>query len=144
MMTLRMLAECTGLTEKTLRNYMRMGLLRGEKSRGKWQFPPEALEALLTHPYTRPSIRRQGRILVEDFLQGARGGERACVVLDLCLAAPEDGARLRRALVESVNRSVPPVRMVYEQDAAQARVFLSGDAQTVQACLAACRARCDG
>lgn len=93
MMTLRMLAECTGLTEKTLRNYMRMGLLRGEKSRGKWQFPPEALEALLTHPYTRPSIRRQGRILVEDFLQGARGGERRASSSTFAWPRREDGAR---------------------------------------------------
>jgi hypothetical protein len=58
----------TGLTDRTIRNYLSMGLLQGEKINGLWHFTPEQVEAFISHPAVRPSIQAKHHGLVYDFL----------------------------------------------------------------------------
>lgn len=46
----------TGLTDRTIRNYIASGILQGEKINGLWHFTPEQVERFLRHPAVRPSI----------------------------------------------------------------------------------------
>ena len=39
--SVRQLAECTGLSDRTIRNYLASGILEGEKTEGSWRFTPE-------------------------------------------------------------------------------------------------------
>lgn len=50
------LAEFTGLTERTLRNYLNQGLLHGEKPDGAWRFTALQFSELLENPSIRPSL----------------------------------------------------------------------------------------
>ena len=45
MYNLKQLVMMTGLTERTLRNYLRLGILTGEKVDGIWQFTKEQVTA---------------------------------------------------------------------------------------------------
>lgn len=62
------MAEFTGLTERTLRNYLNQGLLRGEKRDGAWRFTAQQLAELLRNPTVRPSIQAKAASYVYDFL----------------------------------------------------------------------------
>ena len=81
---IRAVAMITGLTDRTIRNYISLGLLQGEKINGLWHFTPEQVEAFLRHPAVRPSIQAKKNAIVYDFLLESRRREpEACMILDL-------------------------------------------------------------
>ena len=55
--TLGHLSQITGLTDRTLRTYLKNGILEGEKISGIWHFTEAQLDAFLRHPTVRPSIQ---------------------------------------------------------------------------------------
>lgn len=82
--TLGHLTQFTGLTDRTLRNYLAMGLLEGEKINGLWHFTAEQVEKFISHPSVKPSITAKRNSLVYDFLIGSEETvDRCCIVLDL-------------------------------------------------------------
>ncbi len=77
------LSQMTGLTTRTLRNYIRMEFLQGEKEDGIWRFTPEAYTEFLSHPNVQPVLRAKQQGIVYDFLaEKKRGGPKACLILD--------------------------------------------------------------
>ena len=82
--TIGHIAQFTGLTDRTIRNYIANGFLQGEKINGIWHFTPEQVEVFLRHPAVRPSIAAKSNGLVYDFLLNpSRDEHRCCMVLDL-------------------------------------------------------------
>ena len=78
------IVQFTGLTDRTIRNYIANGFLQGEKINGLWHFTPEQVDAFLRHPSVRPSITAKNNGLVYDFLlNSAEEEHRCCMVLDL-------------------------------------------------------------
>ena len=78
------LVLATGLTDRTIRNYIASGILRGEKIDGLWHFTPEQVEEFIRHPAVRPSILAKNNGLVYDFLLNDRKTEpEVCVILDI-------------------------------------------------------------
>ena len=58
----------TGLSDRTIRNYISSGILQGEKINGLWHFTPEQVEEFISHPSVRPSILAKNNGLVYDFI----------------------------------------------------------------------------
>lgn len=82
--TIGHVAQFTGLTDRTIRNYISMGLLEGEKINGLWHFTPEQVEAFECHPTVRPSIQAKRNALIYDFLLDTKKKEpHTCMILDL-------------------------------------------------------------
>ena len=82
--TLGNLKDFTGLTDRTLRNYLTMGILQGEKRNGVWHFTAEQVNEFISHPTVRPSIVAKNNASVYDFLLGREDTEnQCCTVLDL-------------------------------------------------------------
>lgn len=74
----------TGLTDRTIRNYIASGVLQGEKIGGVWHFTPEQVEAFIQVPEVRLSIRSKNKSLVYDFmLDEFKKEDEACIILDL-------------------------------------------------------------
>lgn len=74
----------TGLTDRTLRNYLASGILQGEKIDGLWHFTPEQVEDFVRHPAVRPSIVAKNHGIVYDFLlEDKKEAEEACIILDM-------------------------------------------------------------
>lgn len=73
----------SGLTDRTIRNYISSGILRGEKIDGLWHFTPEQVEDFICHPAVRPSILAKQHSAVYDFLQNSsKESFEACMILD--------------------------------------------------------------
>lgn len=88
--TMNNIAMMTGFTTRTLRNYLRQGILKGEKVDGAWRFSEEEYEAFLTHPAVKPGIRAKQNAIVNDFLLlNAKKENRTCVILDICTEREE-------------------------------------------------------
>ena len=84
--TLNDIATMTGLTTRTLRNYLRMGLLAGEKVDGVWRFSEEQLWGFMDNPSVQQGMHAKQNAIVTDFLlMGGRKENRTCVILDYCM-----------------------------------------------------------
>ena len=74
----------TGLTDRTIRNYISSGILQGEKINGIWHFTPEQVECFLCHPAVRPSILAKQNSAVYDFLADNKKTDfEVCMILDI-------------------------------------------------------------
>lgn len=74
----------TGLTDRTIRNYISSGILQGEKINGLWHFSPEQAEAFIRHPAVRPSILAKQNSAVYDFLLNTKKTAfEICMILDI-------------------------------------------------------------
>lgn len=73
----------TGLSDRTIRNYISSGILEGEKINNVWHFTPEQVEAFIRHPAVRPSILAKNNALIYDFLMDTKkAAPQSCVLLD--------------------------------------------------------------
>ena len=74
----------TGLSDRTIRNYIASGILKGEKINGIWHFTPEEVDAFIKNPAVRPSIIAKNNSVVYDFmLNDSKKEDETCVILDL-------------------------------------------------------------
>lgn len=71
-------AVMTGLSTRTLRNYLKMGVLDGEKIDGVWQFSEEHLGEFLRNPVAAPSIQAKRNALIFDFLADRKNRQTKC------------------------------------------------------------------
>ena len=97
-------ALMTGLTTRTLRNYINMGILQGRKEAGRWQFSEAEVTDMMEHPFVKEEMQIKDRAQVRDFLnRQASEQAAACMIYDL----PGEEAELEsccKALVDLFNR----------------------------------------
>lgn len=78
------IAMMTGLSTRTIRNYIADGFLVGDKSSGVWQFSPAQVDAFLQNKTVQPTLRSKKNAIVYDFIGNKPTGEtRICIVLDV-------------------------------------------------------------
>ena len=81
--TLNQVAMMTGLTTRTLRNYIKMDILKGEKIDGIWNFSEEEFAEFIQNPYVKPSIQAKNKAIVFDFLaQNEKRTNEICTIID--------------------------------------------------------------
>lgn len=135
--TLHELAEFTGLSERTLRNYLNQGLLQGEKQDGAWRFGAQQLSALLQSPAVRPSIQAKATGAVHDFLSDEKKpSNQMCAIVDL--RVPADEADAISAFFCDLIHAMPAdkqVRFHFSCSGDHARVTLTGPDRQVLALL---------
>ena len=78
------LAMITGLSTRTIRNYIADGFLVGDKSSGSWQFTLDQVDSFLQNKKVQPTLRSKKNAIVYDFLGSPhKDADMMCVVLDL-------------------------------------------------------------
>ena len=88
--TLNEVAMMTGLTTRTLRNYLKMNVLKGEKLDGAWKFTEEEFAEFIQNPYVKPSLQAKNKAIVFDFLaQNEKRTNEICTVIDVCVDSHE-------------------------------------------------------
>lgn len=93
--TLAQLAAISMLTERTLRSYLKRGLLAGEKTPGGWRFTAEQTAAFLALPQVCSASNARRNAVAEDFIQRRMDTTgQLCAVLDLPVAAQRSFAGL--------------------------------------------------
>ena len=131
--TLNEIATFTGLTTRTLRNYLQMGLLTGEKVDGVWRFSEEQLWAFLDNPAVQQGMHAKQNAIVSDFLlMGGRKENRTCVILDLC-AEWDDVKRATDFFCERIRElGEEELRFGMERHKKNVRLILSGPESAVK------------
>ena len=130
------LATFTGLTDRTLRSYLKEGRLTGRKEDGAGRFTPEDLEKLFQDEGARQAVRANRNAIVYDFMLNGGGEDACCAVRDIPVERDGEEA-LRVRLLERVNREGGAVRFAYgygedRRGQGSARVILAGPTAAVQ------------
>jgi len=116
----------TGLTDRTIRNYLAQGFLEGEQINGMWHFTPEQVERFLTHPAVRPSILAKHNGIVYDFLlKDKRTTKESCLILDLPGEEREEVGKYFSYTIS--NGDYRNIRFSFDGVGTTPRVILSGD-----------------
>ena len=120
----------TGLTDRTIRNYISAGILRGEKINGLWHFTPEQVEAFLCHPAVRPSILAKNNGAVYDFLGDThKSTSEACIIADFPGKSKKELAEFFYYTIS--NGEYQNISFSFDGVAKVPRIILKGDTQTV-------------
>lgn len=78
------LAMITSLSTRTLRNYLNMGFLEGDKENGAWVFSHEQVQAFMENKAVQPAMRAKKNGIVLDFMSmKPEKQDKMCVILDL-------------------------------------------------------------
>lgn len=124
------LAEMTGFTTRTLRNYLKDGLLKGEKQNGVWQFTEEDVDRFFREPFVKEGLRIKHSSLVFDFMAERKRKEaRTCVILDLPASMGKANA-ISAFFCEKVD-AAEDARFTFDFDGKLCRVILAGIAESV-------------
>ena len=129
--TINDVSQMTGFTTRSLRNYILMGLLSGEKIDGIWQFSPEEFEAFISNPNVQPGIKTKNNHVVYDFLSENKEFEnKICSILDLNLS-PEEMKEFNDYFCNAINScSTAVYKMEYNNG--KMRAIISGPEDFVE------------
>lgn len=120
----------TGLSDRTIRNYIASGILQGEKINGLWHFTPEQVECFICHPAVRPSILAKYNASVYDFLLESRKTTcETCIILDLPGKSKKEIAEYFCYRIS--NEDYRNVYFSFDGVASVPRIILKGDAAEV-------------
>ena len=120
----------TGLTDRTIRNYISSGILQGEKISGVWHFTPEQVEGFICHPSVRPSILAKQHSAIYDFLLDNKKNDcEICMILDIPGRSKKDIAEYFCYHIS--NEDYRNIHFSFDGVAKVPRVILKGNAEEV-------------
>lgn len=120
----------TGLTDRTIRNYISSGILQGEKINGIWHFTPEQVECFIAHPAVRPSILAKQNSAVYDFLlENQKKRCETCIIVDI---PGRDRAEIAQYFCYRIsNEDYRKVQFSFDGVAKVPRIILKGNTTEV-------------
>jgi len=123
--TINELAIMTGFTTRSLRNFITMGHLNGEKVDGIWQFGLEEIDAFLSNPNVAPGIKSKNNSVVYEFLADTnKSNSEICSIMDLNIS-DEEAMELSEYFCGFMNSGANG-KFKFEKHGSATRVILSG------------------
>ncbi len=126
--TINEVATMTGLTTRTIRNYLKAGLINGEKTNGIWTFSSEDYYNLLNNPTIKPSIQAKNNAVIYDFLINDRKkANNICTIIDLYVEDDEANeiSQFFCNAINTINDTVD-LNFKFEKHGKNVRIILSG------------------
>lgn len=131
--TINEVSTMTGLTTRTIRNYLKSGLINGEKTNGVWMFSSEDFSDMLINPAIKPRIQAKNNAVVYDFLvDNKKKTNKICAVIDLCIEDAESN-EIAEFFCKTINNlsEAGELSFKFEKNGKNVRVILSGTEETV-------------
>lgn len=130
--TIAELAMAIGFTDRTVRNYIRSGKLKGEMVDGEWRFSEEAISELFKQKGVMAKIRQKRHSIVYDYIADNRKKKNeVCIIIDLY----DDREKVKTAgdfmLDEMNSQAYKDIKYAAEVSGEFGRLILKGDAENV-------------
>lgn len=124
-------AMMTGLTTRTIRNYLNEGHILGEKVDGKWVFTIENFVRMLENPYVASAIKTKNNAPVFDFMKADKKPcNSVCFIIDRCVS--EDEALRLMDNVCRIIKGYDSVVFRFEKKNDNVRIILTGAEEQVK------------
>ncbi len=137
MYTINHVALMSGLSSRTIRNYMKMGFIEGEMINGVWHFSAETVGDFFANPNVAPAVWAKRNALIFDFLaDDCKQRDEMCTVIDRRANLDEANA-MSEFFCDAINREWSGcIRFGFSFNGSHARVILTGPEDAVQQLLA--------
>jgi len=129
--TVEEIAQMASLTTRTIRNYLRDGILTGRKIGGQWRFTTEDLQKFMNRGEVRSDMAKEQRQEVVDFIDGVntdvKGNIQICTIIDLYTeqnAAKEKSDVLCKLINETKGETYLKYTYNYAEPEGKARYIL--------------------
>ncbi|WP_426351060.1 helix-turn-helix domain-containing protein [Alloiococcus sp. CFN-8] len=107
--TVEDIANITGLTSRTIRNYLKNGSLEGKKIGGQWRFTMDNIEKLFNNKDVTKAIHDNKRQEILDFIDGVntdiKGSIQICSIVDYYCDNKDAALDMSNKLVEVINNT---------------------------------------
>ena len=124
-------SKMTGLTTRTIRNYLSDGIATASKIDGKWVFSEDNFLAMLENPYIALAIKAKHYAPVFDFLKAdKKPGNELCLVIDRCIAESDFEPLVSK--VCDLMKDVENVEFRCEKKDTNIRFIFTGDEEQVK------------
>ncbi|MGN0403083.1 MAG: helix-turn-helix domain-containing protein [Acetatifactor sp.] len=129
--TINEVAKMSGLTTRTIRNYLAEGQIHGEKKGGKWVFTCDDFVDMLENPYVGPAIKAKSNAPLFDFIKDDRKMvDSTCIIIDRCVDGEAEQILVER-LCNLVN-AFGGVEFRYMKRNGNERIILTGSEENVR------------
>lgn len=139
--TIEDIAEMTRLTSRTIRNYLKDGVLEGKKIGGQWRFSMKDIEKFFDNSKTNQDISITYNNEVIDFLEGKNTDSQKevqiCTIIDFHCKNILEGKELSKKLMTIINEDEEAVKngakfsYEYIKNSSKARFTLFGDSEFI-------------
>ena len=118
-------ARVTGMTSRTIRNYLKDGTLTGQKIGVQWRFTEDEVKKLFSRQQPGQSSPAQ---IVRSYLGTSQRETAAfCAVLDLPGVTQEQGITIYRRLEEHCGAGIVSISYEYHDEERLFRIAVSGE-----------------
>ncbi|ELC8442941.1 helix-turn-helix domain-containing protein [Clostridium perfringens] len=131
----------TRLTSRTIRNYLKDGILEGKKIGGQWRFTMKDIKKFFDNSKTNQDISTTYNNEVIDFLEGKNTDlqkeVQICTIIDLHCKNILEGKELSKKLMTIINEDEEAIKngakfsYEYIKDSFKARFTLFGDSEFI-------------
>ena len=120
----------SGLTTRTIRNYLKDGQITAEKEDGRWAFSAEDFTGMLSNPYVRAAIKAKNNAPVFDFIaDDKKDTDSACLVIDRVPGEKDEPALIEKLCKLSQNEA--GLQMRFDKSGTHLRITLAGKEESV-------------
>ena len=124
-------SKMSGLTTRTIRNYLKDGLVHATKEDGKWVFTSDEYLDMLSNSYILAAIKTKNNAQVFDFLADEKKkSDSVCLVIDRILSEEETESFVSK--VCSLQSESDCVEMSLKKKGANVRIILTGPEAAVK------------
>ncbi len=129
--SLSQLSQMSMLTERTLHNYLKRGLLHGEKTASGWRFSNEDVSRFWAQPFVNAAVNSKQLGIAEDFLQRRLPTTgQICMVYDYETKSPDEAFQLCEYFLSAIG-NYSDVNFAYHYEKGIMRVTLRGKADEI-------------
>lgn len=122
----------SGLTTRTIRNYLKDGQITAEKEDGKWAFSIENFTAMLSNPYVRAAIKVKNNAPVFDFIaDDKKDTDSACLIIDRVLDEKNESALILIEKLCEITKNEAGLEMRLDKSDTHLRISLTGKEESV-------------
>lgn len=139
------ISTMTAMTTRTLRTYLKQGILTGTKENGKWMFSEQDIRKFFDSDYVKQGLQIKNHAIVADFVRNLKKEESsACLIYDVP-GEEETQKELCRKVLNYINENYREneennqFSYYYDKDAKMGRFVLKGNPQIAAGFLALLR-----
>lgn len=125
------LSTISGFTTRSLRNFIQMEFLKGEKVNGEWRFSLEQIENFLSHPNIKEGIKSKNNSVVYNYLLNKPEKDKICSIVDLNLT-PNETKTLSEKICKMINDSNANVEFKFSAHNGNVRIIIAGEKNFVK------------
>lgn len=133
--TISELVMMSGLSDRTIRNYMKDGRLLGSKQDGKWIFTKQQIGDFFQNRFVKETLFIKQAACVDEFLGTYHKQQpSACIITDYPFPTEEEAEKLSIWLCDKLGKLPEQIKQMsfhYDHKHHTARLILIGDPEMV-------------